>query len=92
MMATDTTAVGKAPDDLTLTERAALAGKYIALEMYTPTVIGEVGGKPEVVVRLRRIEAIGNTPEECMQQLIAAGVDPINYEFSRLKPPFAALP
>ncbi len=90
-MVTDTTAVGKSPDDLTLSERAALAGKYIALEIYSPTVMGEAGGKPEIVVHLRRIEAIGNTPEECMQQLIAAGADPINYEFTRLKPPFATL-
>jgi hypothetical protein len=80
--------VGKAPDDLTLTERAALAGKYIALEIYKPTVLSEIGGKPEVAVSLRRIEAIGNTPDDCIRQLRAAGVDPTAYEFTRLKPPF----
>ncbi len=81
-------AVGKAPDDLTLPERAALAGKYIATEIYTPTIMGEAGGKPEIAVRLRRIEAIGDSPEECIRQLKAAGVDPAAYEFTRLKHPF----
>ena len=83
--------VGKAPDDLNLHERAELAGKYIALELYTPTVMGEVGGKPEVAVRLRRIEAIGDSTEECIRQLKAAGSDPAGYEFTRLKPPFGGL-
>ena len=90
-MATNTSApsvVGKAPDDLTLNERAELAGKYIALELYSPTVLGEIGGKPEVTVRLRRIEAIGNSPEECVRQLKDAGADPGNYEYTRLKPAF----
>jgi hypothetical protein len=84
-------AVGKAPEDLKLTERAALAGQYIALEIYTPTVMGDAGGKPEIAVRLRRIEAIGDSPEDCIRQLKAAGVDPAAYEFTRLKPPFGGL-
>ena len=80
--------IGKAPDDLTLAERAELAGKYIAIELYAPTVLGEIGGKPEVAVRLRRIGAIGNSPEDCIRQLKTAGVDPAGYEYSRLKPAF----
>ncbi len=84
-------AIGKAPDDLTLPERAALAGQYIALEIYTPTVMGDSGGKPEIAVRLRRIEAIGNSVEDCIRQLKTAGVDPGAYEFTRLKPPFGGL-
>jgi hypothetical protein len=92
-MPTTTTcaAIGKAPDDLTLTERFALAGKYIALEIYTPTIMGEAGGKPEIAVRLRRIEAISDSVEDCIRQLKAAGVDPAAYEFTRLKPPFGGL-
>jgi hypothetical protein len=84
-------ALGKAPDDLTLTERAALAGQYVALEIYTPTVMGDAGGKPEIAVRLRRIEAIGDTAEDCVRQLESAGADPAAYEFTRLKPPFGGL-
>lgn len=88
MPTTPSAAVGKAPDDLTLTERRELAGKYVALELYTPTVMGEVGGQPEIAVKLRRIEAIGDSPEECIRQLKAAGSDPAGYEFTRLKPPY----
>jgi len=84
-------ALGKAPDDLTLIERAALAGQYVALEIYTPTVMGDAGGKPEIAVRLRRIEAIGDSPEDCIRQLESAGADPAAYEFTRLKPPFGGL-
>jgi hypothetical protein len=80
--------VGKAPDDLTLAERAELAGMYIATELYTPTTLGEVGGRPEVAVRLRRIEAIGSSAEDCIRQLKSTGADPANYEYSRLKPAF----
>jgi hypothetical protein len=88
---TASVAVGKAPDDLTLVERAALAGKYIALEIYTPTIMGDAGGKPEIAVRLRRIEAIGDSVEDCIRQLKSAGADPAAYEFTRLKPPFGGL-
>ena len=88
---TASVALGKAPDDLTLVERAALAGKYIALENYTPTIMGDAGGKPEIAVRLRRIEAIGDSVEDCIRQLKSAGADPAAYEFTRLKPPFGGL-
>jgi hypothetical protein len=88
MPTTTASVIGKSPEDLTLAERAELAGKYIAIELYAPTVLGEIGGKPEVAVRLRRIEAIGNSPEDCIRQLKAAGADPAGYEYSRLKPAF----
>ena len=45
-------AIGRSPDRLSLDERVRLAGKYIALEIYTPE------GAP-----LRRIEAIGDSLE-----------------------------
>lgn len=83
--------VGRAPEDLDLTERAALAGKWVALEIYQPSQLGEVSGKPEVALRLRRIEAIGDTTEECIRQLKAAGADPAAYEFTRLKPAYGGL-
>src|SRR5437867_9110372 len=43
-------ALGRSPDDLTLDERLKLAGKYIAMEIYTPAVLP-----------MRRIEAIGDS-------------------------------
>lgn len=70
-------AIGRSPDRLSLDERHALTGKYIALEIYTPEDLP-----------LRRIEAIGDSVEECMRQLAARGLDPIRFEFSRLGPPY----
>jgi len=70
-------AIGHSPDDLTLEERLALAGKMIALEIYSPATLP-----------LRRIEAIGATVAECVSQLRSRGLDPENFEFSRLTPPY----
>jgi hypothetical protein len=70
-------AVGRAPERLSLEERLALVGKFIALEMYTPEALP-----------LRRIEAIGDSVEECVRQLIERGHDPARFEFSRLGPPY----
>ena len=70
-------AIGRSPDRLNLDERRALTGKYIALEIYTPEDLP-----------LRRIEAIGASVEECARQLVARGLDPLRFEFSRLAPPY----
>jgi hypothetical protein len=69
--------VGRSPERLTLEERFALAGKYIALEIYTPQTIP-----------LRRIEAIGDSAEDCLRQLRSRGLDPRRYEFDRLTLPY----
>ena len=52
-------------------------GKYIALEIYTPDDLP-----------LRRIEAIGDSVQECVRQLVARGLDPVRFEFTRLGPPY----
>jgi hypothetical protein len=70
-------AIGRAPERLSLEERLALVGKFIALEIYTPEALP-----------LRRIEAIGDSVEECVRQLAARGHDPARFEFSRLGPPY----
>jgi hypothetical protein len=70
-------AIGRSPDRLSLDERRALVGKYIALEIYTPEDLP-----------LRRIEAIGDSVQECAQQLVARGLDPLRFEFSRLSPAY----
>ncbi|MGA2135792.1 MAG: hypothetical protein ABSH50_26160 [Bryobacteraceae bacterium] len=70
-------ALGRSPDRLDLDERHALTGKYIALELYTPEDLP-----------LRRIEAIGESMDECMRQLAARGLDPLRFEFTRLAPPY----
>jgi len=70
-------AIGRSPDRLTLAERLALTGKYIALQVYTPEDLP-----------LKRIEAIGDSVDECIRQLTARGLDPLRFEFSRLAPPY----
>jgi hypothetical protein len=71
------TAVGRAPEQLSLEERFALAGKYIALELYSPATLP-----------LRRIEAIGNSAPDCARQLRQRGDDPTGYEYIMLTPPY----
>jgi hypothetical protein len=70
-------AIGRNPDRLTLTERLALAGKYVALEIYSPATIP-----------LRRIEAIGDSLAECVRTLQSRGLDPRQFEFNRLARPY----
>ena len=70
-------AIGRSPDRLSLDEHVRLAGKYIALEIYTPEVLP-----------LRRIEAIGDSLEECVRMLKKRGLDPATFEYSRLPYPY----
>jgi len=70
-------ALGRNPDQLSLEERAALVGKYIALEIYTPDALP-----------LRRIEAIGDSVEQCVRMLRERGLDPQGFEYSRLAPAY----
>lgn len=69
--------IGRPPERLTLEERHALVGKFIALEIYTPQTLP-----------LRQIEAIGDSAAECIEQLQARGLDPLRFEFVRLGPPY----
>ena len=77
MTALDTKAIGRAPEQLTPAEAIALAGKFVALELYSPET-----------TPLRRIQAIGEAPEDCLRELSGRGLDPRRYEFTRLKLPF----
>jgi hypothetical protein len=70
-------AIGRAPERLTLEERLALTGKFVAVEIYTPEALP-----------LRRIEAIGDSVEDCARQLTQRGHDPARFEFLRLEPPY----
>jgi hypothetical protein len=70
-------AIGRAPERLTLAEQLALTGKFIALEVYTPEALP-----------LRRIEAIGDSVVECVNQLAQRRHDPAHFEFVRLEPPY----
>jgi hypothetical protein len=70
-------ALGRNPDRLTLDERTALAGKYVAIEIYTPEALP-----------LRRIEAIGDSIEACVRMLRERGLEPGQFEFTRLAWPY----
>jgi hypothetical protein len=70
-------ALGRNPDRLTLAERLALAGKFVALEIYSPET-----------TPLRRIEAIGDSAAECVRTLRSRGLDPRQFEFLRLARPY----
>lgn len=69
--------IGQPVDRLDLATREAVVGKVVALQIYTPSNLA-----------LQRIAAIGDSVQECARQLEAAGNDPLDYEFSRLNPPF----
>ena len=69
--------IGRDPDRLTIAERTAAAGKWIAMEIYTPKKLP-----------LRRIEAIGNSVDECADELRHRGLDPVAFEFSVLPPAY----
>lgn len=69
--------VGREPERLSLVEHTALLGNWIALEIYTPQTLP-----------LRRIEAIGGSVADCVAQLRARGLDPKNFEFLAMKPPY----
>lgn len=72
-----TKAIGRAPEKLTLAERTAFAGKHVAFEVYTPETLP-----------FRRIEAIGDSVEDCVRMLKSRGLDPRKFEFTLLSPPF----
>ena len=71
------TAIGRSPDSLSLEERLAFAGKYVAYEIYTPKTLP-----------LRTIEAIGDSLAECLRILKQRGLDPQRYEFRIMPRPY----
>lgn len=72
-----TPVVGRFPEELTLPEQHALAGQWIALELYSPKTLP-----------LSKIAAIGVSAAECARQITARGGDPSRYEYRLLKPPY----
>lgn len=64
------TLIGRNPDTLSFTERSALAGQWVALAAYQPANLA-----------LRRIAAIGATPQQCRELLLAQGQDPSQYQY-----------
>ena len=69
--------VGRTPDRLTLDEREALVGYYMARQVYSPKNLA-----------LQRIEAVGESVAACVENLKRAGKNPLEYEFTRFNPPY----
>jgi hypothetical protein len=69
--------VGFEYDRLSYEQRAALAGKWIAMEVYSPKT-----------TPLRNIEAVGDSAEDCARQLLSRGLAPAKFEFSQVTPPY----
>ena len=80
--------VGKAVDELNLTERLAHANEWMAFRIYEPPSKITRDGVEFVDVRERRIEAAGRSLDECIGQLRGRGLNPVEYEFTPLKPPY----
>lgn len=81
--------IGLVPEQLTIVERFELAGKWVALEMYTPTTVKEEApGRMEVELKQRFIRALGDSAEECIRQLRHLGLNPLHFEFLRLTRPY----
>ncbi len=68
---------GRSWDRLNLEERELLYGSYVAREMYSPKTLP-----------LQRIEALGDSVEACVTMLQQRGLDPLQFEFVRLDPPY----
>jgi hypothetical protein len=67
--------IGRSPDALALRERLALAGKWLAFELYSPRTLP-----------LRLIQAIGDSPAACLRMLRDRGLDPRRFELVAFKP------
>lgn len=66
--------VGRSPETLSIEERAKLAGRWIATEIYTPKRLP-----------LHLIEAIGDSASACASALQSRGLDPSKFEYRMIK-------
>ena len=80
--------VGRPVDELSLSERLAYANRWIAFRIYTPPEKVTHEGTDLVDMRLRKIEAAGSSIEECLAEIRRRGLNPAEYEFTILKPPY----
>jgi len=69
--------LGRAPEQMSLEERRQWVASWIAVEIYSTKTIP-----------LRRIQAAGKDVHECIAMLRKRGLNPANFEFSLLPPPY----
>ena len=80
--------VGRRVDDLSLPERLQYANQWIAFKKYSPPKKIEAGGVEYPDVKIRRVEAAGSSAQALIAQLKSQNLDPTEYEFTILKPPY----
>ena len=80
--------VGRRVDELSLAERFQYANKWLAFRIYTPPEKVTRDGMEYVDVRVRKVEAAGDSMEECVAQLRRQNLNPAEYEFTILKAPY----
>ena len=85
---TPTGLVGRAVEELDLNERWKFTNAWVAFRIYAPPGKVTRDGVEFVDVRQRKIEASGKSIEECITQLRSRNLDPAEYEFTVLKPPY----
>ena len=71
------TLLGRVPDQLSIGERRQFAGKWIAVELYSPKTLP-----------LRRIEAAGDSVADCTRQLRDKQLPPTSFEFQQIHPAY----
>jgi hypothetical protein len=75
-------------EELSLAERLQYANRWVAFRIYTPPEKIIRDGMEYVDVRVRKVEAAGGSMEECAAQLRRRNLDPAEFEFTILKPPY----
>ena len=80
--------LGRAVEDLSVSDRLQYANTWVSFRLYSPPQKVARDGIEYVDVRLRRIEAAGGSIEECIAELRRRNLDPTEFEFTPLKPPY----
>lgn len=80
--------LGRAVEDLSVADRLRYANTWVAFRLYSPPQKVSRDGIEYVDVRLRRIEAAGHSVEACVTELRRRNLDPTEFEFTPLKPPY----
>jgi hypothetical protein len=80
--------VGRRVEELTLPERLKYANQWVAFRIYSPPGKVTRDGMEFVDVRVRKVEAAGKSAQDCIAQLRRQNLDPAEFEFTILKPPY----
>ena len=80
--------IGRKVEDLNLNERWQFANQWVAFRIYHPPGKISQDGTEYVDVRERRVEAAGVSVEGGITQLREGNLNPAEFEFTILKPPY----